>query len=89
MSVALSVRDKMARFQVSDQGEGIPADELDHIWDRYFTKKQAKRNMQGSGLGLAISREILEAHQARYGAESALGEGSTFWFELPLEGDPA
>ena len=89
VSVALSVRDKMARFQVSDQGEGIPADELDHVWDRYFTKKQAKRNMQGSGLGLAISREILEAHQARYGAESALGEGSTFWFELPLEGDPA
>lgn len=84
VSMSLAVRDGMARFQVCDQGAGISADELDHVWERYFTKKQDKRNRQGSGLGLAISREILEAHHARYGVESTLGEGSTFWFELPL-----
>ena len=70
------------RFSVRDSGPGIAPDEIERVWERYFTKKQAARNVRGSGLGLAISREILEAHGARYGAESELGEGSTFWFEL-------
>jgi signal transduction histidine kinase len=39
----------------------------------------------GTGLGLSIVKGILEAHNARYGVESALGYGSTFWFELPVE----
>ena len=80
----LAICGDVARFQVSDEGSGIAEDERDQVWDRYFTKKQAKRNKQGSGLGLAISREILEAHHATYGIESAIGAGSTFWFELPV-----
>ena len=84
VGVLLATHDNVARFEVRDQGEGIPAEEIVHVWDRYFTKKQAKRNSRGSGLGLAISKEILEAHHARYGVESTLGEGSTFWFELPI-----
>jgi signal transduction histidine kinase len=67
------------RFTVSDRGEGIPADELPLIWDRYY---RSARGGGGTGLGLAIAKEILTAHDARFGAESSPGAGSTFWFEL-------
>ena len=65
--------------------QGAPAvhvEELPRVWERYFTKGQAKRNAKDSGLGLAIAREILEAHDARYGASNALPHGALFWFEL-------
>lgn len=71
-----------ARAEVRDCGTGIDEDELPHIWDRYFTNKT--RSSSGTGLGLAIVKEILTSHGALFGAESKKGEGSTFWFELPL-----
>ncbi|MGN0107918.1 MAG: ATP-binding protein, partial [Hominilimicola sp.] len=70
------------RTEVRDFGSGIEKELLPHVWDRYFTMKQQKRNETGSGLGLAISREILISHGADFGVESEIGEGSTFWFEL-------
>lgn len=70
------------RAEVRDFGAGISPEDLPHIWERYFTLKQQKRNEQGSGLGLAISKEILKAHGAEFGAESEWGQGSIFWFEL-------
>lgn len=82
--VALRTTATSARFEVRDSGPGIGQDELGHVWDRYFTRSQAKRNAKGSGLGLAISREILEVHGADYGVESELGRGATFWFEIPF-----
>jgi signal transduction histidine kinase len=71
------------RFEISDNGKGIPDDELDYIWDRYYkTSRQHQRESSGSGLGLAIVREILELHKAKYGVISTVGSGSVFWFEL-------
>ena len=84
VSISFTASDHLARLEVADTGTGIPREELDHVWDRYFTKKQAARNAKGSGLGLAISKEILEAHSASYGASSNEGAGSCFWFEVAL-----
>ncbi len=74
--------DDTIRFSVQDFGEGIDKADLPYIWERYFTRKQQQRNKTGSGLGLAISKEILSAHNARFGVDSEAGKGSIFWFTL-------
>ncbi len=71
------------RVEVIDHGEGIAAEDLPLIFDRYYkVDKVHKRAVTGTGLGLSIVKGILEAHGAAYGVQSELGEGSTFWFEL-------
>ncbi len=71
------------RFEVTDTGDGISDDKLGQIWERYYTSKRMKKHMVlGTGLGLSIVKGVLEAHNAAYGVESAVGCGSTFWFEL-------
>ena len=73
---------------VIDTGEGIPADELDTIWNRYYRgQKPHKRAAIGSGLGLSIVRGILESHGLEYGVSSEEGKGSEFYFGLKLDGD--
>lgn len=76
-----SLGDKV-RVAVRDYGSGIAPEELDKVWERYYRANQTKRNVVGSGLGLSIVKSILVAHNARYGVESKLGEGTEFWFEL-------
>ena len=71
------------RVSVTDSGEGIPADQIPLIWDRYYkVDKIHKRATVGTGLGLSIVKSILEQHGDVYGVESRVGEGSTFWFEF-------
>ena len=71
-----------ARVEISDRGEGIAEEELPRIWERYYKARDHVRDKAGTGLGLSIVKGILEMHHARFGAESRMGEGSTFWFEL-------
>lgn len=74
------------RIAVRDTGKGISADELPLIWNRYYRAKEShRRAVIGSGLGLSIVQSILEKHGAKYGVDSAEGEGTTFWFELGTE----
>lgn len=81
--VTQKVSDKRVRVEVTDHGEGIPADKLEYIWDRYYkVDKDHKRGVIGTGLGLSIVKNILDLHGARYGVKSKEGHGSTFWFEL-------
>ena len=81
--VRQEMRGGKVRVCVCDSGEGIAESEIPYIWDRYFrSRENHRRSVIGSGLGLNICRGILENHQARYGVESRIGEGSTFWFEL-------
>ena len=73
------------RVEVADSGDGIDPAHLQEIWQRYYRLKGAhKRATHGAGLGLSIAREVLEQHKAAYGVQSELGQGSVFWFELPL-----
>ena len=72
------------RCEVRDHGQGIPAEELENIWDRYYqSSSNHSRTSKGSGLGLSIVKQIFVLHHARYGVDSIENEGSTFWFELP------
>ena len=76
-------KDRHVRIEVIDHGEGIPADKLPYIWDRYYkVDKEHRRGVIGSGLGLSIVKSILDAHNARFGVRSTPGKGSVFWFEL-------
>lgn len=75
------------RFEVEDHGEGISAENMPYIWDRYYKVSHGdsthKRAKMGSGIGLSIVKNVLEQHGFAYGAESEPGKGSTFWFEAP------
>ena len=71
---------------VLDKGIGIDEADQAKIWNRYQkASKQGTRSAQGTGLGLSIASEILEKHGATYGVESKPGEGSRFWFTLPVK----
>ncbi len=66
---------------VKDNGPGIPADQLPHLFDRFW--QGSKGDRRGAGLGLTICRAIVEAHGGRIWAESQLGQGTTVYFTLP------
>lgn len=73
--------------QVSDTGEGIPAEYLPHIFDRFYRTDQSRSRMTGgSGLGLAIVRQLVELHGGRVWAESKPGQGTAIHFTLPITG---
>jgi len=74
-------------FRVQDSGPGIPENELERVFDRFYRSDPSRqRNEGGSGLGLAIARSIVEKHNGRIWAESQPGEGTTIVIHLPLPG---
>ena len=82
------IEEDRVRIEVTDTGEGIPAEKLPDIWDRYYkVDKEHKRAQAGTGLGLSIVKNILDMHGGSYGVRSSPGNGSTFWFELELSHD--
>ncbi|WP_406241770.1 sensor histidine kinase [Tissierella carlieri] len=71
------------KYEVKDTGKGIPEEELNHIWDRYYmVGKTHKRAVIGTGLGLSIVKNILTAHNSDFGVESHVNQGTIFWFQL-------
>ncbi|MDF5713484.1 MAG: ATP-binding protein [Rhizonema sp. NSF051] len=85
LEVALLGVDRV-KVSVSDRGPGIPPQEKERLFHR-FTQGQGRRGT--AGLGLYLCRQIIEFHRGTIGAESTFGEGSTFWFTLPVSTDKA
>jgi len=73
------------RISVEDSGVGISADQLDHVFDRFW---RGGRHSGGAGLGLAVAKGIVEAHGGQIGVTSRPGTGSRFFFTLPLQSEP-
>jgi len=85
--VGLDVAGHEARVWVRDQGPGLPPEEQAQVWERFHQVKgiEVQSGTEvGLGLGLHICRTIIERHQGQVGVESAPGQGSIFWFTLPL-----
>lgn len=82
--LTLKKRGRMVLCQVEDHGIGIAPSELSHVWERYYkSSSNMVRAAEGSGLGLSIVKEILTLHKVDFGVDSTIGQGTTFWFELP------
>jgi len=81
LSEAREKTDEELRLCVSDTGQGIPADMLDAVFERFWQARE--RDRRGLGLGLYISKHIVEGHGGRMWVESTVGEGSRFYFTLP------
>ncbi|MEZ4647452.1 MAG: ATP-binding protein [Candidatus Eisenbacteria bacterium] len=89
VTIAAEVSDPgFVRFRVVDSGVGIPYEKQASIFER-FTQVDASpaRRFGGTGLGLAISKRLVEAMGGEIGVESEPGQGTTFWFRLPITGD--
>jgi signal transduction histidine kinase len=82
--VSARQRDDSIIISVSDEGPGIPQENLLKAFDRFWQAEKTKH--LGSGLGLSIAKGIIEAHGGKIWAESQLGRGSSFSFTLPLDG---
>jgi len=83
-SVVVEARrlDGFVSLSVTDTGEGIPEEELSHVFDRYW--QGLKQRRAGIGLGLSIAKGVVEAHGGRISVDSRVGHGSTFAFTLPV-----
>ena len=82
--ISATSNDQGIQLSVKDTGPGIPADKLPYIFDRYYRVNRSEGNYTGLGLGLYICAEIIKQHGGKIGVESNLGEGSTFYFQLPI-----
>jgi signal transduction histidine kinase len=82
--VRIMPRNDRVRFEVEDSGPGLSPDLLPDAFDPYVRGTGTRE--PGLGLGLATVRRLVDGHDGRYGVASRLGEGSLFWFELPVAG---
>ena len=72
---------KNGKVEITDTGKGIKKEDIDLIWDKYYKVDKTYSRMQiGSGIGLSIVKNILELHEYKYGVDSKVGHGTTFYF---------
>lgn len=82
ITLAYEVTPAHIRFSVTDTGEGMPQDVRDHVFDRFYKGNDFK---QGTGLGLSICETIVKRLGGEIGVESEVGQGSSFWFTVPVK----
>lgn len=84
ISIGLTGNAEVVQLYVRDTGNGIPADDIPHLFQKFYrVDNSATRTIGGTGLGLFISRKIIELYKGRIWVESTLGKGSTFFINLP------
>lgn len=87
ITIAAARKGDWVEVCVEDTGEGIPAEDLPNVFERFYrVDKSRARATGGSGLGLTIAKRLVEAHGGRIDAQSILGKGSRFSFSLPIAG---
>jgi two-component system phosphate regulon sensor histidine kinase PhoR len=86
ITLGLKIEKHNAVITVADTGRGIPAEDLPHIFERFYRRsgKTSDRSATGFGLGLSIVKWIVDAHGGKIEAESEMGSGTTFTVKLPL-----
>jgi PAS domain S-box-containing protein len=85
VTISASVNNSLSRIAVSDNGIGIEAKDINHIFDRFYrVKGKDTRGITGSGLGLSLVQKVIEAHNGSIEVESEPGQGTTFTVSLPL-----
>ncbi|MGE0528610.1 MAG: sensor histidine kinase, partial [Bdellovibrionales bacterium] len=72
-------------IQVADQGQGIPADDLQHVFERFYRARNSRATTAGNGLGLYLAKYFVELHNGRIEVESEVDKGSTFTVRLPMD----
>lgn len=88
ITVSARRQGKRVEISVTDTGEGIPAEELPNIFERFYRVNKSRPRVSGGyGLGLAIAKRLVEAHGGKINAESELGKGSRFTFTVPVATD--
>ncbi len=89
VTIKVTAHDTHVQVSVIDEGIGIAAEDLPHIWERFYQATPGvNRALGGSGLGLAIVKQLVEAHGGAVSVTSSPGQGSTFSFTLPLKSVP-
>ncbi len=85
--IVAASRPGAVEISVSDNGAGVPPDEVPRLFERFYKGDKARRS-EGTGLGLAIAKHIVQAHGGTISAESTHGQGATFTIAMPLSGPP-
>jgi signal transduction histidine kinase len=84
VAVGVASVERLAILSVSDRGEGIPAADLPHIFERFRRGRNVEGRIPGTGIGLAGVSRIIELHEGTISVESQIGVGTTFTIKLPI-----
>jgi signal transduction histidine kinase len=85
ITIGAARKDGMVEISVTDTGDGIPAEELENIFERFHrVDKSRSRQTGGTGLGLTIAKSLVEAHKGKISVQSEPGKGSRFSFTVPV-----